>query len=354
MKTQTIPSPELKEKTILELISRVCDLNRDSVQDELDNSSEVRKILKSNISNQRKTQFLFRPLMEVLSFQGIGDSVVLSYMEKHGSITFFDILKGIYQQRKKHGSLCEKLEIFQSFKSCGYQKTKPSCNNQDFLIRCPLPRQDMLKGVLNIKSFSLYFFVRDQCQGDLISHFDGIIQRHLKFDGSGVTEAREALIEDFTQVFGIGDKLANMTLSYLLCADPENQPWVRVGQAMVAVDSLVHNFLHRTGILKYYQADHRYGPLCSKHCLGVLDIIISKIDASLFNPDYPKYFPRFVQFSIWRFCTLEALSICNGVNIDDSQTCDREDICPVFKLCDHVPLKPIDGGPDETPDSRAA
>jgi hypothetical protein len=326
------------EKTILELISRVCDFNRDSVEKELDYSSEVREILRSDISNQGKTQLLFQPLMEALSFQGIGDGVVLAYIEKHGSISYFDILKGIYHQRKNHGPLCEKLEIFQSFKSCGYQKTKPSCNNQAFLIRCPLPRHDLLKGVLNVKAYSFYFYIRDECQGDLLGHFDGIIKKHFnQVDGTGIPEARNGLIEAFTKVFGIGDKLANMTLSYLLCADPENQPWVRLGQSMVAVDSLVHNFLHRTGILKFYQADHRYGPLCSKDCLGVLDVLIGKIDASQFNPDYPKYFPRFVQFSIWRFCTLEVLAICNGVNIDDTKPCDRDDICPVFKLCDHIP-----------------
>jgi hypothetical protein len=82
-----------------------------------------------------------------------------------------------------------------------------------------------------------------------------------------------------------------------------------------------------------------------------LDILIGMIDASDFNPAYPKYFPRFVQYSIWRFCTLEVHAICNGVNIDDTQACDRDDICPVFKLCDHIPLKPPQGGSDETLDT---
>ena len=35
--------------------------------------------------------------------------------------------------------------------------------------------------------------------------------------------AKNDLIADFTRVFGVGDKLANMTLSFLLCSDPERK-----------------------------------------------------------------------------------------------------------------------------------
>ena len=31
---------------------------------------------------------------------------------------------------------------------------------------------------------------------------------------------------------------------------------------MIAVDTLVHNFLHRTGILRRFRADHAYGLAC--------------------------------------------------------------------------------------------
>jgi hypothetical protein len=31
---------------------------------------------------------------------------------------------------------------------------------------------------------------------------------------------------------------------------------------MIAIDTLVHNWLHRTGILHRFEADHAYGMAC--------------------------------------------------------------------------------------------
>ena len=338
------------EKKIVELVSKVCFLNRDLVETALEYSSEVREILRMDTTNKFKSKLLFEPLMECLSYQGIGDDIVWGYMEAHGMVSYFQIARRLGKHREKYGQLCSRLKSFDSFRGCGYRKGNLTCKNHIMLMRCPVRTHDLLKGVLNVKAYSFFFYIRDGCQGDLIGHFDRIIARDFQGsrDDSGLVQARDALVSDFTRVFGIGDKLANMTLSFLLCADPDNPIWVRVGQAMVAVDSLVHNFLHRTGILKFYQAEHNYGPGCSNQCLQVLDIIIKKIDGREFNPAYPEYFPRFVQYSIWRFCSLTSHDICNGVRIDDSQACQREDICPVFSLCDRIALKPKrEGGHDD-------
>ena len=343
-----------QENAIIDMVKKICWLSPDASVIEFEDASEIRNILQGNISNHRKTQRLFLPMMEALSFQGIGDAVVLRYQQAHGSISFHDILKAICRQRRKCHFLCEKLSSFETFKGCGYQKSQPKCNNLGGLFDCPLPTHDLLKGVLNVKAYSFYLYIRDVCRGDMISHFDRIIQAHWKDDRSGTGDAKEAVIKDFTRIFGVGDKLANMTLSVVLAADPDNQPWVSVGQSMVAVDSLVHNFLHRSGILKFYNRCHPYGPRCSKDCLWVLDRIIHQIDAREFNQSYPKYFPRFIQYSIWRFCTLEVHAICNGVNINDANPCQRDDICPVYDLCQHIPLKPKQEDQDETLDSGTA
>jgi hypothetical protein len=54
-----------------------------------------------------------------------------------------------------------------------------------------------------------------------------------------------------------------MTLSHILIAGGHTRPrWVEVGSAMIAVDTLVHNFLHRTGILARFDAEHVYGSGC--------------------------------------------------------------------------------------------
>jgi hypothetical protein len=48
----------------------------------------------------------------------------------------------------------------------------------------------------------------------------------------------------------------------LLAGDPERALWTEAGVVMIAVDTLVHNFLHRTGILARLDAGHPYGPAC--------------------------------------------------------------------------------------------
>ena len=68
-----------------------------------------------------------------------------------------------------------------------------------------------------------------------------------------------------------------MTLSSLLLGVVQGrQRWVEVGGSMIAVDTLVHNFLHRSGILDRLNAGHRYGPICYREesgCVGVLEAV---------------------------------------------------------------------------------
>ena len=73
--------------------------------------------------------------------------------------------------------------------------------------------------------------------------------------------------------------------------------WFAVGASFIVVDTLVHNFLDRTGILDRLAAGHPYGPACYRPggCADVLIGIATAIDARRFNPTFPKVFPRFVQ-----------------------------------------------------------
>ena len=329
------------EQTIIDLIKTVCRLNPTKVEDF---SSDLLEILHSGKPRRLITRLLFKPLFGSLSFQGISDAAAISYQNTHGRITFWHIQRNLRKARRK-GAFCIKLGSFNTYRDCKYQKTGPKCQNRNIISDCPVGKHDLLKGVLNIKAYSLYFYIRDVCYGDLISHIDRIIDSH-----ENPIDARDALVKDFTRIWGVGDKLANMTLSYLLLSDPDKHQRIRVGQSMIAVDSLVHNFLHRTGILNFYNANHIYGPLCSKHCLTVLDKISGLIDAREFNPDFPECFPRFIQFSIWRFSSREGLGICSGFSIDDTNPCNQTS-CPVYNLCDHITLKPMKGDSNETLDS---
>ena len=333
-----------QEKSI-ELISRICQLSKHFLTQEEFNSEDIREILQSDKPGKFKTKLLFKELMKALSLQGIGDEIVNSYRRAHGDITYFQISNRLNKQRKRHRLFCSRLRSFKRFKGCGYRKGKFTCNNPTMLMRCPVRRHDLLKGVLNVKAYAFFFYIRDICQGDLISHFNRIIKKYIETsnpDPSAIIDARNDLVADFKQIFGVGDKLANMTLSFLLLADQDNKSYARVGQTMIAIDSLVHNFLHRTGILKFYDCQHNYGPGCSKNCVPVIDSLSKMIDARQFNEAHPEYFPRFIQFSIWRFCTISGENICNGININDAKPCKQKN-CPVYLLCDHVILKPIGG-----------
>ncbi len=106
------------------------------------------------------------------------------------------------------------------------------------------------------------------------------------------------------------------------------------------IDTLVHNWMHRTGILRALQAEHPYSPPATG--LGVVPASSSTSQAGStpgrFNPAFPSVFPRYVQIAIWGLCAQSGLGICNGLTIDDRTRCANAD-CSLFKGCDHVPLR---------------
>ena len=104
---------------------------------------------------------------------------------------------------------------------------------------------------------------------------------------------------------------------------------------MIAVDTLVHKFLHLTGILARCKAQHPIGPRCYERngCAGIVEKIAARIDAREFNRAFPSYFPRFVQYAIWRFCAQEGLDICNSKRIDDRERCQNR-WCQLLRGCD--------------------
>jgi hypothetical protein len=127
----------------------------------------------------------------------------------------------------------------------------------------------------------------------------------------------------------------------LLAGDPGRPRWVVAGARMVAIDTLVHGFLHRTGTLRRCRAEHAYEQACyaAGGCADVIEAVAAKIGAREFNPDFPGTFPRFVQHAIWRFCAAGVLDVCNGLRIDDQAPC-RQRLCPTGPNCDRLPLRP--------------
>jgi hypothetical protein len=52
--------------------------------------------------------------------------------------------------------------------------------------------------------------------------------------------------------------LANL----LLGTDLKRERWLTTGASLIVIDTLVHNWMHRTGILRELGAEHAYGPAC--------------------------------------------------------------------------------------------
>jgi hypothetical protein len=149
-----------------------------------------------------------------------------------------------------------------------------------------------------------------------------------------------AVVDPMRKIHGISDKILNLVLSTLLLGAGRGRPfWVEAGAAMIAIDTLVHNFLARMGILNRANADHPYGPQCyaSGGCANLINVISGNIDSRQFNSRYPSDFPRFVQKAIWPYCAAEGLKVCNGNKMKDGFPCGNTE-CRIFGSCDRHSL----------------
>jgi hypothetical protein len=283
------------------------------------------------------TAALFDRLIHDFSFQGISDQIAANYMARHGQATWRSVRKNLSKRPS-----CPKLQTYWAFHDCRYEKTSGSCAEPDHIATCPLPSHALRNGHLNQMAYSLYLFIRDVADGDLV----GWIDDRLRETGDEASSDRlrpagKALIEPLRHVYGVSDKVLAMALSGILIGAADVRPhWLQVGVALIAVDTLVHNFLTRTGILRRLRASHPYGPGCYRPggCADIIRLVASEIDARQFNGTFPKVFPRFVQLAIWRYCSQQGLDICNGNRVDDRQRCQNQH-CRLYQLCDRVCLK---------------
>jgi hypothetical protein len=285
----------------------------------------------------RQTGPVFDWLLAALSYQGISDQAAYGYMKKHGRATWRDI----DQKLGRHVS-CPKLKSYWHFHGCRYEKVNRTCAEPDHIAACPLPSHDLRNGHLNQMAYSLFLFIRDVVDGGLIGWIDAQLAVAASPPGPDqLSRMRAALLEPVREIYGVSDKVLAMALSALLLGAPKKMfRWTEVGGSMIAIDTLVHNFLQRTGILRRFEAEHPYGAACYRHggCADIIAAVANRIDARQFNPSFPQAFPRFVQHAIWRFCSQSGLDVCNGNRIDDSRRCANRE-CRVRLLCDRVALR---------------
>ena len=192
-------------------------------------------------------------LMTVFSYQGIADKAAETIIARDGNATWAKIDDSL---RGKH--TCPKLRGFWRFESCGFSKSHQRCNSSQHYAECPLPRLPLRNGALNQLAYSLYFFFRDVADGDFLTWLGSRIR--MASEG-GYANLENALITPLRVVHGISDKVISMALSDLMLASP-NPVWRRLGAEFVVVDRLIHNFMHRSGILRRHDCEHPYGLAC--------------------------------------------------------------------------------------------
>lgn len=287
----------------------------------------------------RDSPALFGWLMESFSYQGISDRIAADYINRHGNARY----RGLAQALADTREACPKLANHHTYVGCGYRKAARTCANPSCLAACPVPSLHLRKGDLNQLAFSLFFLVRDRCQGDVVGFIDGLFAEvEERGEADPVTAKRQSLVDAFSGVHAVSAKLINMAFAVLLTAgNPTRPDWVAVGQSMVAIDTLVHNFLRRTGILEAFGREHVYGPACygPGGCAVIIYELTDLIAVRQAGDSPATLFPRLIQFAIWSFCAQSKLDICNGRRIDDRFSCRRDD-CPVGELCSRTPARP--------------
>jgi len=269
---------------------------------------------------------IFNWLMDAVSYQGVSNAAAYGYIQAHGNANYGRMVASLRQSPS-----CAKLTSWWHFEQCGFRKTKFTCNNRRHIRRCPLPKLPLRNGSLNQTAYGLFLFMRDMCKGDFVHWID----ERLSCTGQ---PRPESIIGPLRNVPGVSDKVLSMTLSMMLLAgDPDRARWIAAGAHMVAVDTLVHAWMSRTGILKGLDAEHVYGTNCYAPggCANIITLAASAIDATRFNPCFPAVFPRFVQHAIWRFCAQWGLGQCNSITVSDGTAC-KDRTCDLFVLCDHI------------------
>ena len=289
----------------------------------------------SGITGAARSAKVFQWLATALSYQGISDAVARTYMEEHEVPRWRNVAAGV-----KNGT-CPLLATYWHFHSCGYRKGAQTCAKPHLIETCPLPRHEFRNGNLNQLAYSLLLFIRDVAGGDIVAWID----TRLAEADVGPREGRlsrmgQALITPLLGLHGASHKVLNMALADLLMIGSAHNPlWGEVGASLIAIDTLVHNFLARTGILKRAHADHPYGPQCygPMGCAAILATLSGAIDARQFNSRFPKNFPRYIQHAIWTYCSGEGLNVCNGNRLDDDARCQNRE-CRLFGACDRIRL----------------
>jgi hypothetical protein len=123
-------------------------------------------------------------------------------MRRHGQATWRSVRKNLAR-----GPACPKLKSYWHFHACRYEKTSGTCAEPDHIAACPLPTHRLRNGHLNQIAYSLYLFIRDVADGDLVGWIDHRLdQANESGAPDPLSQARVGLIEPMRNVYGVADK----------------------------------------------------------------------------------------------------------------------------------------------------
>ena len=109
-----------------------------------------------------------------------------------------------------------------TFTAADYTKLRRTCAEPDHISRCPLPTHDLRNGRLNQTAYSLYLFIRDIADGDLVGWIDQQLQAANSPAGPDrLARMRDAVIAPLREIYGVSDKVLTMALSSLLLGAPK-------------------------------------------------------------------------------------------------------------------------------------
>src|ERR1039458_1193573 len=155
------------------------------------------------------TPVVFDWMVRVFSFHGPPDAIAADYLDKHGALTWGAIAADL-----EDGPACPKLQSYWQFHDCGYRKGSGTCNEPELLSGCPLPKHLLRNGRLNQAAYSLFLFIRDIADGDLVAWIDRqLAEADDQTDPDRITRMTERLVGPLRQVHGVADKVVMMTLS---------------------------------------------------------------------------------------------------------------------------------------------
>ncbi len=284
------------------------------------------------------TGALYRWIVSLCRLVGVSDQAADSFAAGRADVTWNDVTAALTR-----APLCRRLQSHWHFVGCGYRKGLPTCAEPTLLPACPLPTLDLRKGALNVGAFGLALFLRDVASDDLVGWLDNRLE---DADSVGDNPARARRLRDavalpFAQVAGIGPKLANMILADLLIgSDPGRERWINAGGAMIAVDSLVHALLARTGIIDARGLRHAMGPPCYRAggCADTLAQLAADLSAERARVGAPAVLPRQLQHAVWLLASEGGYALCNSRQINDATGC-RQRWCPAHQQCACLPLR---------------